>query len=68
MPRNDTDELDKQRALKLAAHAVKRQREAESKTAAAMRFAAELGASLREISAATGVPHMTVKRTIERAG
>lgn len=39
---------------------------AEDSKIAAVRFAASCGASLREIQQATGIPHMTVKRIIER--
>lgn len=59
-------EGDKRRALDLAAHAASRYTESESKRSATMRFASDCGASLREIAEATGVPHMTVKRLIER--
>jgi len=58
---------DKARALELAAHAARRFGDADSRRAAAMRFAADCGASLREISEATGVPHTSVKRLIDRS-
>jgi DNA invertase Pin-like site-specific DNA recombinase len=62
---NDPDG-DKSRALKLAAHAAHRADIAESARNAAIRFAADSGASLRELAEATGLGHMTVKRIIER--
>lgn len=58
---------DKRRALKLAAHASKKFDDAEAGRAAALRFAKEQGASLREIADATGIPHVTVGRIIDRA-
>jgi hypothetical protein len=58
-------EADKARALRHAATCTKRRIAAEQAEAAALAFAATCGASLREIEAATGVPHMTVKRRIE---
>jgi DNA invertase Pin-like site-specific DNA recombinase len=57
---------DKRRALRLAGNAARRAGLAETTRNNAIRFAAENGASLREIADATGVPHMTVKRIIER--
>ena len=51
----------------LAAHAAEAYTDAERKRGAAFRFASAQGASLREISAATGVPHATVSRIIGRA-
>ena len=59
-------EGDKRRVLKLAASAARRADVAQSSRNNAIRFAADAGASLREIAAATGVPHMTVKRIIEK--
>lgn len=70
MPRKlmDTDaEGVKRRALKLAAHAVAKHADIESKRDAAVRYALDSGASLRETADATGLPHMTVKRIAERA-
>jgi DNA invertase Pin-like site-specific DNA recombinase len=58
---------DKRRALRQAAYTTKKADTAETSRNAAIRFAADNGASLREISEATGIPHMTVKRIIERA-
>lgn len=60
-------EGDKRRSLRLAAHATQRAGTAETTRDNAIRFAAENGASLREIAAATGLNHMTVKRIIDRA-
>lgn len=60
-------DADKARALRLASTAAKKAAKATSEQVSAMRFALEAGASLREISAATNIPHVTVKRIIERA-
>lgn len=57
----------RRRALKLAADAARRVVDAETKQRAAFRYATEAGASLRDIAGATGVPHMTVKRILERS-
>jgi hypothetical protein len=57
---------DKRRALKLAASASQRASITQSTRDNAIRFAADSGASLREIAAATGLDHMTVKRIIDR--
>jgi DNA invertase Pin-like site-specific DNA recombinase len=59
-------EGDKRRALRLAATAAHRADLAEASRNNAIRFAADAGASLREIAAATELPHMTVKRIISR--
>jgi hypothetical protein len=59
-------EGDKRRALKLAAAAAHRAELAETSRNNAIRFAADTGASLREIAAATELPHMTVKRILDR--
>jgi hypothetical protein len=58
-------EADKRRALKLAATASQRADLAETTRNNAIRFAADAGASLREIAAATDLPHMTVKRIVD---
>ena len=50
-------EGDKRRALKLAATASQRSDLAETSRNNAIRFAADAGASLREIAAATDLPH-----------
>jgi DNA invertase Pin-like site-specific DNA recombinase len=66
-PSRMTDpEGDKRRALKLAATASHRADLAETSRNNAIRFAADAGASLREIAAATELPHMTVKRILDR--
>jgi DNA-directed RNA polymerase specialized sigma24 family protein len=65
-PRITDAEGHRRRALSLAAHAQERLREAESKRARAIRFASGCGASPRQIAEATGVPHNTVKRIIDR--
>jgi hypothetical protein len=59
-------EGDKRRALKLAATASKRADLAQTSRNNAIRFAADTGASLREIAAATDLPHMTVKRIVDQ--
>lgn len=59
-------EGDKRRALRLAANASHRADLAETSRNNAIRFAADAGASLREIAAATELPHMTVKRIVDR--
>ena len=56
----------KRRALELAAHAVAKHGEVTNERDAAIRYALESGASLRETADATGLPHMTVKRIAER--
>lgn len=57
---------DKRRTIKLAEHAAKRANEAQSALSAALRFAHDHGASLRELEAATGIPFRTVGRIIDR--
>ena len=59
-------EADKQRALKLAAKAAAKATTTEQDRNLAIRFAAESGASLRELEQATGIPFNTVRRIIER--
>ncbi len=61
-----TPDDDKRRALRLAGKAAEKARAAEETKLAAMRFAHDLGASLREISEVTDIPHVTVKRMLER--
>jgi DNA-binding NarL/FixJ family response regulator len=58
-------EGDKRRALKLAATASQRADVAQTSRNNAIRFAADSGASLREIAAATELSHMTVKRIVD---
>lgn len=66
-PRSVRDpEGDKRRALGQAAYTARKVDAAEHSRRAAVRFAAEVGASLREIAEATGLSHMTVKRMLER--
>jgi hypothetical protein len=59
-------EGDTRRALKLAANASQRATITQGTRDNAIRFAADSGASLREIAAATGLDHMTVKRIVDR--
>jgi DNA invertase Pin-like site-specific DNA recombinase len=65
--RHADPEIDKRAALKLASAAAHKADLAESTRNNAIRFAAEQGASLREIAANTGLSHMTVKRILERS-
>lgn len=60
-------EKDKRTALRLAGRATERRTKAQREEIAAMRFAVDAGASLRELEAATGVPYVTVSRMLERA-
>lgn len=65
--RHSDPETDKRAALKLASAAAHKVDVAEATRNNAIRFAAEQGASLREIAAGTGLSHMTVKRILERS-
>jgi hypothetical protein len=56
----------KRRALRLAARAARSFNEGDKKRAHSMLYAADCGASLREIAEATGVPHTTVRDIIGR--
>jgi DNA invertase Pin-like site-specific DNA recombinase len=68
-PRKHTDPAgDKRRAIRQAASAQRKLEAAEAARNAAVMFAHELGGSLREIADGIGLPHMTVKRIIERTG
>jgi hypothetical protein len=58
---------DKQNALKLAAHASKRSNATLHARDAAIRFARDHGASLRELAEATGLGHMTIKRIVDQS-
>jgi len=53
--------------LKLVRYAARSSGVATSKRDAAMREAHRAGASLRDIAAASGMSHMTVKRITDRA-
>lgn len=59
---NDVGRLQ---AVKLVARAAERLRKAQSEQRSTIRFASEVGASLREIADAAGVSHMTVKNMLE---
>lgn len=63
-PPTGSPDDDKRRALEHAASRTRRRIEADRAEANAFAFAHQMGASLREIEHATGVPHMTVKRRI----
>jgi hypothetical protein len=64
-PQRTDPAADQATALRNAARATRKRIDAEKAEAAAFSFARDLGASLRDIEAATGVSHMTVKRRIE---
>ncbi len=67
-PRKHRDvDGDRRRALTQVAYISRKAEAAERSRAAAMVFASDRGASLREIADASGLPHMTVKRMIDRA-
>lgn len=66
MPRRPDPDGDRRRAIDLAAKAAKKARTADRQRDAAIRFAVEEGASLREVAEATELGHMTVKRIAER--
>ena len=59
-------ERDKRSWLYLAKRAAEKAHVSERARNNAILFAADEGASLREIAEATGLPHMTVKRIIDR--
>ena len=61
-----TDDTTRANLLKLVRYAAENAQVAETKRDAAVREAHRAGASLREIAAASGISHMTVKRIIER--
>jgi DNA-binding transcriptional regulator LsrR (DeoR family) len=65
--RHGDPETDKRAALRLASAAAHKADVAESTRNNAIWFAAEQGASLREIATSTGLSHMTVKRILERS-
>ncbi|HXH57891.1 hypothetical protein [Iamia sp.] len=60
-------EKRQRQALGLAKRAATKRAEAEAELIAALRFAHDAGASLRALAEATGIPHMTVKDTLDRA-
>ncbi len=62
-----TDETKRANLLRLVRFAVENAEVASSKRDAAIREAHRAGASLRDIAAASGISHMSVKRIIERA-
>ena len=61
-----TDDTTRANLLKLVRYAAENAQVAETKRDAAVREAHRAGASLREIAAAGGISHMTVKRIVER--
>ena len=65
-PDPERDERGKQSALRFAAESARKEGLALTTRDNTIRLAAEAGASLREIAEATGIPHMTVKRIIDR--
>lgn len=60
-------EKRKRDALRVARYAAQEFEQRQAGRAAAIRRAHENGASLREISAATGLPPMAVKRIVDGA-
>lgn len=63
----ESDQKRKNQALRLAAKAAEKARQADRDERNACRFAADAGASLREIAEAVSRPHTTVARIINRA-
>jgi DNA-binding NarL/FixJ family response regulator len=61
-----TDDTTSTHLLQLVRYAARSADVAASKRDAAIREAHRAGASLRDIAAASGTSHMTVKRIIER--
>lgn len=59
-------ESTRENLLKLVRYATENADVASSKRDAAIREAHRAGSSLREIADASGISHMTVKRTVER--
>jgi hypothetical protein len=67
MPTSRPDPVgDKARALRFVGRFAAKTDEAIADRNAAVLFASESGASLREIEAASGIPFNTVKRIIDR--
>ena len=67
-PRTDRDPAaTKANRLKLVEHSAEQVAAAEAARANAIRFAADGGASLRQIADAAGLSHMTVKRMLDEA-
>ena len=64
---NTTTDSKQTNLLKLVRYAADNADVASSKRDAAIREAHRSGSSLRDIAAASGISHMTVKRIIERA-
>lgn len=65
-PRRRTAQDEKRLVLRHAGRMTEKAQSAEQARNDAIRFASEVGASLREIETATGVPFATVRRIIER--
>ncbi|HSS11219.1 MAG TPA: helix-turn-helix domain-containing protein [Acidimicrobiales bacterium] len=63
----DTAGRDKRNMLRLAAKAAQKADLSERAKDNAIWMAHESGASLREIAEATGIPHVTIKRIVDRA-
>ena len=62
-----TNQTEQTNMLRLVRYAARNADVATSKRDAAIREANRAGASLREISAESGISHMSVKRIIERS-
>lgn len=55
---------DKARALRHVERTAKKQRDADAALTAAMKLAADVGASVRDLEAASGLARMTVSRRL----
>lgn len=62
-----TTETKHENLLKLVRYASENAHVASTKRDAAIREAHRAGASLRELAAASGISHMTIKRIVERS-
>lgn len=60
-------EAAKNRALRQVTWMAGRAEKATASKHASIRFAADAGASLRELAEASGLSHMTIKRLLERS-
>ncbi len=67
VPEKMKDELGRRQALKKVGHAREQLEKAQRQHRNMIRFASDVGASLREIAEAAGVSHQTVKNILEGA-
>jgi DNA-directed RNA polymerase specialized sigma24 family protein len=58
-------DINRRQAIRLVRRATERLNKAQSEQRSAIRFASEVGASLREIALAADVSHMTVKNLLD---